>query len=107
MRFVAQPRPPDMSCRRMLEQVFLNRVAGEPGNCAQPPCHGGPDPAPGLQVAAETLNVGPTDLEQPQLTLLAPGTDLAQIHRVAPAMLPAAHRKPPSRPLLLRPLDHP
>src|SRR5258708_587687 len=106
MRFVVQPRPPDMSCRRMLEQVFLNRVAVEPGNCAQPPCHGGPGPAPGLRVAGETLNVGPTDLEQPQLTLLAPGTELAQIQGVGLAGQAGVTGQEPSQRQLLGAGEH-
>jgi len=55
----------------VIKQVFLHRIPVEPGDGAQPPGNGGPGAAAGLQVAGETLNVGPPCLEQAQVVLVA------------------------------------
>jgi|SRR5215471_7616603 len=66
----------------MLEQAFLDGVPVEPGDRAQPAGDSGPGPAAGLQVAGETLDVGPAGLEQVQVVQLAPGSELPQVQRV-------------------------
>jgi hypothetical protein len=43
---------------RVIEEFFLDRVAVEPGDGAQPPGDGGPGAAAGFQVAGEELDVG-------------------------------------------------
>jgi hypothetical protein len=37
MRLIIEPRPPDLSRRRVIEEVLLDGVPVEPGNSAQPP----------------------------------------------------------------------
>jgi hypothetical protein len=63
MRFVVQPGPPDMGGRGVLEQVFLDGVAVEPGDGAQPAGDRRPGPARGFHVPAEALDVGPSSYE--------------------------------------------
>ena len=57
MRLVVQPGAPDVRGRGVLEELFLDSVFVEPGDGAQPPGDGGPDPALRLQVAGEGLDV--------------------------------------------------
>ena len=72
-----------MRRRRMVEEVFLDRITVEPGDGAQPPGDGGPGPAFRFQVAGEALDVSAPGLEQAQITLLAPASELAQIQGVS------------------------
>ena len=62
MRLIVQPGTADVRGRRVIEQVFLDRVPVEPGDGAQPPGHRGPGPAAGFQVAGEALDVGAAGL---------------------------------------------
>ena len=66
----------------MIEEVFLDRVPVEPGDCAQPPGDGSPGAAAGFQIAGEALDVGAAGLEQAQLVLLAPAGELPQVQLV-------------------------
>ena len=66
VRLVVQPGTADVRGRGVLEQFFLDGVAVEPGDGAQPAGDRGPGAAAGLQVAAEALDVGPAGLEQAQ-----------------------------------------
>ena len=85
----------------MLEQLFLDGVAVEPGDRAQPAGDGRPCPAAGLHVAAEALDVGAAGLEQVQAVLLAPGGELPQVQRVGVAGQAAvAGQEPDQRGLL-------
>jgi hypothetical protein len=52
-----------MGGRGLIEQVLLHRIAIEPGDGAQSAGDGGPGAPAGLQVAGETLDVGPAGLE--------------------------------------------
>src|SRR6266516_4263203 len=66
----------------MIQQVFLRRVAVEPGDGAQAPGEGGPGAAAGFQVMGEAFNISAVRLEQVQVVLLAPGRELAQVQLV-------------------------
>jgi hypothetical protein len=83
MRLIIQPRAADMRGRRMIQQVFLYGVAVKPGDRAQPAGDGGPGAAAGFHIARETFDVGPADLEQPLVVLLAPGGEKAQVQGVS------------------------
>ena len=86
----------------MLEQAFLDGVPVEPGDRAQPAGDSGPGPAAGLQVAGETLDVGPPGLEQAQVVLLAPSSELPQVQRVGlPRQAGIAGQEPGERQSLL------
>jgi hypothetical protein len=67
----------------MFEEFFFDGVPVEPGDRAQPAGDGGPGPAAGFHVAGEALDVGPPDLEQPQVLRLTPVGELAQVQRVS------------------------
>jgi hypothetical protein len=67
-----------MGCGRVVEKFFLDGVAVEPCDCAQPPGDGGAGATAGFQVAGEALDAGAAGGEQPQLMLLAPAGVLAQ-----------------------------
>jgi hypothetical protein len=60
----------------MLERLFFDRVAVEPGDGAQAAGDGGAGPAAGLQVAGEAFDVGAAGLEQVDLVLLASAREL-------------------------------
>jgi hypothetical protein len=77
-----QPRPAHMRRWRVIEQVFLDGVPVEPGDCAQPPGNGCPCAAAGLQVAGEAFDVGVAGLEEAQVVLVAPAGVLAQVQFV-------------------------
>jgi hypothetical protein len=64
MRLVVQPRPPDVRRRRMVHEIFLDRVLAEPGYGGQTPGDGGAGAAFDLEVAGEALDVGPAHLEE-------------------------------------------
>jgi hypothetical protein len=66
----------------MAEEFFLDGVAVEPGDRAEPARDGGLGAAAGLQVAGEALDVGAAGLEQAQMALLAPARELAQVQLV-------------------------
>jgi hypothetical protein len=57
----------------------LNGIPVEAGDRAQPASDRRPGAAVGFQVAGEALDVGTADLEQPQVPLLAPPGELAQV----------------------------
>jgi hypothetical protein len=78
VRLIVQPRAAHMGCGRVIEKFFLDRVAVEPGHCAQPPRDGRAGAAAGFEVAGEALDVRAAGGEQVQLVLLAPGRVLAQ-----------------------------
>jgi len=82
---VVQPRPPDVRGWRVLEEFFLDGVAVEPGDGAQPAGDRGAGPSPGLQVAGEAFDVGAADGEQGQGADPAPGGELAQVQGVGVA----------------------
>jgi hypothetical protein len=71
-----------MSCRRVVEEVFLDGVLVEPGDGAQSAGHCRPGAAPGFQVAGEALDVGTPGLEQADIALLAPRGELAQVQGI-------------------------
>ena len=82
VRLVVQPGPADMGGRGVIEQFFLDCVAVEPGDGAQPAGDGGAGAAAGFQVAGEALDVRAAGAEQAQLMLLAPAGELAQVQLV-------------------------
>jgi hypothetical protein len=61
----------------MAEEFFLDRVAVEPGDGAQPTRHRGSGTATGFEVTGEVLDVGAAGLEQVEVMLLAPARELA------------------------------
>ena len=73
----------------MLEQFFLDGVAVEAGDRAQPAGDRRPGSASRLHVAAEALDVRAARLEQVQPVLLAPGGEHPQIQGVGVAGQPA------------------
>ena len=79
---IVQPGPPDMGGGRVVEEFFLDGVAVEPGDGAQPAGDGGAGAAAGFQVAGEALDVRAAGAEQAQLVLLAPAGVLAQVQLV-------------------------
>ena len=76
------PGPPDAGGRGAIQELFSDRVLTEPADGGQPPGDGRPGPAPGLQVAGETLDVRTADSEQGQRAAAAPAGKLAQAQRV-------------------------
>jgi hypothetical protein len=82
VRLVVQPRPADVRGGRVVQQLFLDGVPVEPRHRAQAAGDGGPGPATSFQIAGEELDVGPADLEEVQLVLLAPAHELPQIQLV-------------------------
>ena len=66
VRLTVQPRPTDVHGGRVVQKFFLDGVAVEPGDGAQPPCDGGPCPAAGFQVPGEALDVRAAGAEQGQ-----------------------------------------
>ena len=67
---------------RVIQEFLLDRVPVEPGDGAQPPGHGSPGAALGLQVAGEGLDIGAADGEQGDGAGPAPGGELAQVQCV-------------------------
>jgi hypothetical protein len=78
-RGFADPRERDVDCRGVLQQLFFDGVAVEPGDGAQPSRRGGPGLPRGLEVPTEALDVGPAGGEQGQAVAVAPGGELAQV----------------------------
>src|SRR4249920_2449274 len=66
VRLVVQTGPADMSGRGMAEEFFLDGVAVEPRDGAEPACDSGPGSAAGFEVAGEALDVRAAGLEQAQ-----------------------------------------
>src|SRR5262245_21381738 len=66
----------------MVQEFFLDRVAVEPGDGAQPPGNGRPGAAPGFQLPGEGLNVCPADGEQREGAGAAPTGERAQVESV-------------------------
>src|SRR5262249_58152370 len=56
---------------RVIEEIFFDRVAVEPGDGAQLAGDGGPGAAAALQVTGEALDVGAADLEKAEVVLVA------------------------------------
>jgi hypothetical protein len=81
-RLIVDPRPPHVGGRGVLEELFLNGVAVEPGDGTQPPGDGSAGAATCFQVAGEGLDVGAADGEQARGAGPAPGGELAQIQCV-------------------------
>jgi hypothetical protein len=71
-----------MHRRRSLEQSFLDGVAVQGGDRAEPTSDRGACAADVLKVAGEAFNVVTGDIEQRQLALLTPGGELAKIQGV-------------------------
>src|SRR5215470_1166975 len=95
VRLVVQPRPPHVSGRGMLEELFFDRVLVEPGDGAQPPRDGGTGAAVGFEVASEAFDVGTADGEQGQGAGAAPGGELAQVEGVClPGQAPVPGQEP-------------
>ena len=66
----------------MVEEFFLDRVAVEPGDGAQPAGDGGPGAAAGFQIAAGELDVRAAGVEQEELMLLTPAGELPQVQLI-------------------------
>jgi hypothetical protein len=96
MRFIVDPRPPDVRGRGVIQEFFFDRVLVEPGDGAQPPGDGGAGTPVSLQVAGEAFDVGAANGEQVQGADVAPGGELAQV-QAAPLSLERPARRPPSR----------
>ena len=79
---VVHPRPPDVRGWRVIQEFFLDGVAVEPGDGAQPAGDRCAGPSLGLQVAGEAFDVGAADGEQGQGVGAAPGGELAQVKGV-------------------------
>jgi hypothetical protein len=60
----------------VIEEFFLDRVAVEPCDGAEPAGDGGSGAAAGFQVAGEAFDVGAAGVEQAQVMLLAPTGEL-------------------------------
>ena len=71
-----------MGGRGAVEETVLFGVGVEPGHRGQATGNGRPSSAQLLEVAGEALDVGTADIEQAQVTALAPGDELAQIEGV-------------------------
>jgi hypothetical protein len=82
VRLVIQPGTADVRCRGVHEDLLFHGVLVEPGDGAQPPCHGGAGAAAGLQFAGEGLDVGAADGEQGQGPGAAPAGELAKVESV-------------------------
>src|SRR5262245_23089531 len=68
-----------MRGRGVVQQLFLDGVAVEACDGAEPPCDCGPRAAGRFEVAGEDLDVGAAGGEQPQLMAVAPGGVLTQV----------------------------
>jgi hypothetical protein len=64
---------------------------------AEPACHRGSGAATGFLVASEALDVGTAGLEQPQVMVLAPAGELAQIQLIRLTGQPAVSGQEPSQ----------
>ena len=83
VRLVVQARAPDMRGGRAIEEFFLDGVPVEARHGAQAAGElGGLGLAAGFQIAGEELDVGAAGLEQAELVLLAPASELAQVQLV-------------------------
>jgi hypothetical protein len=71
-----------MSGRGVIQELFLHRIAVEPGDGAQSLGDSGVGTAAGFQVAGEAFDVGAADGEQVQGMGAAPGGELAQVECV-------------------------
>jgi len=81
----------------VFQQFFLDGVAVEPGDCAQPACDRCACPAARFHVAAEAFDVCPSRLEQVQAVLLAPSGEHPQVERVSVAGQTAVARQEASQ----------
>ena len=79
---VVEPRSTDVHRWGAVEESFFDGVAVQGGDRAQPARDCRSCPATALKVTGEAFDVVAGDLEQRQLTLLAPGCELAQVQRV-------------------------
>jgi hypothetical protein len=77
------------------EEFFLDGVAVETGDGAEPAGHGGAAAVAGFQVTGEVLDVSAAGLEQAQVMLLAPAGLLAQVQLVGLAGQAAVSREEP------------
>ena len=64
VRLVVQAGPPDVRGWGVIEQLFLDGVAVEPGDGAQPAGDRGPCAAAGFQVTGEALDIAAAGPEQ-------------------------------------------
>ena len=67
---------------RVIEEFFLDGIPVEPRDGAEPPGHSGSSAATGFQISGEALDLSAADLEQPQMVVLAPAGELAQIQLI-------------------------
>jgi hypothetical protein len=81
MGLVIQPRTADVRGRRIIEQLFFDRVLVEPAmvHNRRMTVAG---PAPGFEFPGEAFDVGAADAEQRQGAGAAPGGELAQVQGV-------------------------
>jgi hypothetical protein len=82
VRLVVDPRAAEVDGWGVVEQVLLDGVLVQPGDRGQLPGDGGPRRARCFEFAGEQLDAGPADSEQPELPVVAPGSELAQVRRV-------------------------
>jgi hypothetical protein len=98
VRLVVDAGSADVHRRRVGEHPLLFGVAVEPAHRAQAAGDGGPRLALVLQVAGETLDIDPANLEQTTTMLQTPGGELAQIQGVGDTGLtPIAGQEPDER----------
>ncbi len=88
VRLVVDAGPADMHRRGVGDETFFLGVAVEAGHGAEPTGDGRCRPPLGLELSAEGLDVAAADLEQPEVTVLAEGDELAQVQGVGVAGQP-------------------
>jgi hypothetical protein len=76
MGLVVDSRPPDMRGGRVVQELFLGGVLGEPGDGGQPAGNGGPGPAHHFQLSGEPFDVRAADGEQGHRPGPAPAGEL-------------------------------
>ena len=106
MRLIVQPRPPDMSRKRVIEELPLGGVPVKPGDSAQTAGDGGPGAAAGFQAPGEALDIRSAHMEQANVMLLAPANELAQVQRVRLAGQAGVTGQEPSQGEPLGPGEH-
>ena len=82
VRLVIQPGPADVGGRRVAEEFFLDGVAVETRDGAEPARHRRAGTAAGFQITGEVLDVRAAGGEQAQVMLLAPAGVLAQVQLI-------------------------
>jgi hypothetical protein len=103
---VIEPRPAYVHRRRAVEQSFLDGVAVQGGDRAQPTRDRRPRPTCILKVTGEALDVVAGNIEQRQMALLAPRRELAQVQGVGVARQPRVAAQEADQRLLLQGAEH-